>query len=730
MLPGQTPELSADEPISFNADEGLLIATGNAVFNDENTTVEAEVIRYSRDNEQIEAVGNVRVTRKGLRLLAEQITYDASTKAFSATNFRAGYPPLFIEGDYFAGNLDQVDFSRVSVYFREPVQSAPKVSVREGSWRVDEYLKGSGLSINAFGGIGIPLPGITYTFGKPTIEIEASVGFRNKLGAYAQSHLLYPLSQSLAAGANFDIYSRRGVLIGPAFRYERPDGLVSAFLNSGWIHDHSFNDRDVDILGNRIEQDRGFADFGLMARDETAILQFQARGTFLSDSEVLRDYRTERYADRYQPDTFAEFTWQQSNFILNLFARSQINDYYTMVERLPELRAEWLPKELGKTGVYLQATASATRYRLASAFIPGISFPPAPLGIGRSDIPPPPTTLPPRPPLEILNQIRESLGLPPLASLPYEDSGRSLLRGQFHNRLDTTATLTRPFHGQGGTSLILRAGTRWTHYEQEGSDLQDERFMAELGFDLSQTLARTYSVDWERFNIERLRHQSTLFLKVRWHPWEEEKLNAPVLDAYQYRARPPLLDLADIWYIDQLRDWNVVRLGWEHRLLAATGESAFRDYLSLNFYQDFLLSADDNEEEIDAFYTQIAFDPVPWFRMELSHKYLPEDLSTEAYFLRTILRSSDLWSLGLQVEYLEGAIEQYELDARYRLSEDIGLLGSWHYDSRLNSLTEQRYGVTRRFGNVWQFELYITLTDENEREDDFSIGARLNWLSF
>jgi lipopolysaccharide assembly outer membrane protein LptD (OstA) len=740
LLIGQTPELSADSPISFNADDGLLIATGNAVFNDENTTVEADVIRYSRENEQIEAVGNVRVTRMGLRLLAQQITYDARTKAFSATNFRAGYPPLFIEGDYFAGNLDQVDFSRVSVYFREPVQSAPKLSVREGSWLVDEYLKGSGISIKALGGIGLPLPGITYTFGKPTIEVDASIGYRNQLGAYAQSYWLYPFSQSWAAGTNFDIYSRRGVLIGPAFRYEQPDGRVSGFLNSGWIHDHSSEYRGDDILGNRIEQDRGFADFGLAARDESGSLQFQARGTLLSDSEVMRDFRSDLYNDRYQPDTFAEFTWQQSNFLLNVIARSQINDYYTMVERLPEVRAEWLPKELGKTGFYLQATASATRYRLASAFIPGISFPSAPLGLGRSfpppfspaDIPAVPDFLPPPPPQEILDQIRDSLAGrdPDFSPRNPRQVERSLLREPFHNRLDATATLTRPFYGPVGTSLILRAGTRWTHYEQEGSSQRDERFMGELGFDLSQTLARTFSVDWERFNIERLRHESTLFLKYRWHPWDEEKLDAPLLDVYQYSARPPLLDLADIWYIDQLRDWSVARLGWEHRLLAAEAGSAYRDFLSLSFYQDFLLSADESEEEWDAFYTQLAFNPVPWFSMQLSHKYIPEDTRTEAYFLRTILRSSDLWSLGLQIEYLEGAIEQYELDGRYRLTEDIGLLASWHYDSRLNAWTEQRYGLTRRFGNVWQLELYITLTDENEREDDFSVGARLNWLSF
>jgi hypothetical protein len=476
LLIGQTPELSADSPISFNADDGLLIATGNAVFTDENTTVEADVIRYSRENEQIEAVGNVRVTRTGLRLLAQQITYDARTKAFSATNFRAGYPPLFIEGDYFAGNLDQVDFSRVSVYFREPVQSAPKLSVREGSWLVDEYLKGSGISIKALGGIGLPLPGITYTFGKPTIEVDASIGYRNQLGVPTRNPTGYiPSASHGPPGPILTSIPAAASSLGLLSAMSNPMAGSPAFSTQDGSTTIPRSTVDDDILGNRIEQDRGFVDFGLAARDESGSLQFQARGTLLSDSEVMRDFRSDLYNDRYQPDTFAEFTWQQSNFLLNVIARSQINDYYTMVERLPEVRAEWLPKELGKTGLYLQATASATRYRLASAFIPGISFPSAPLGLGRSfgpsfspsDIPAVPDFLPPPPPQEILDQIRDSLAGrdPDFSPRDPRQVERSLLREPFHNRLDATATLTRPFYGPAGTSLILRAGTRWTHYE-------------------------------------------------------------------------------------------------------------------------------------------------------------------------------------------------------------------------------------------------------------------------
>ncbi|MFO7725693.1 MAG: hypothetical protein R6V45_09105, partial [Oceanipulchritudo sp.] len=91
--PGQAPELSAEQPIAYSEETGLLIASENAVYRDENTTVEADEIRYNRNDEQIEARGNVRVTRVGLRLLARELTYNTAARSFSATGFRVGYPP-------------------------------------------------------------------------------------------------------------------------------------------------------------------------------------------------------------------------------------------------------------------------------------------------------------------------------------------------------------------------------------------------------------------------------------------------------------------------------------------------------------------------------------------------------------------------------------------------------------------------------------------------------------
>ncbi|HKJ91053.1 MAG TPA: hypothetical protein VJ960_07970, partial [Oceanipulchritudo sp.] len=422
----QSPELSADEPIAYSEETGLLIASDNAVYRDENTTVEADEIRYNRNEEQIEARGNVRVTRMGLRLLARELTYNTAARSFSATGFRVGYPPLFIEGESFSGNLDAIDFESISLYFREPVERAPRLSVAHGTWVADEYLRGRGLSIETIGNLSLPLPGFTYAFGQPTIDVDASVGYRNNLGVFAQSFWLYPFGEDLSLGGNLDFYSERGILFGPAAVWSSPDDLFEASLNTGWIHDHSSPERGDDILGNRIDQSRGFAEARLAARNGEGTLQLQARSLYLSDSEVMRDFREDQYFDSYHPDTHLDFTWQSGTFLLNTFARSQINDGYRVVERLPEIHAEWLPGELGSTGLVLQAQATATRYRTYANDLPQIAFPSGPLGLppmNFRDIPPPPS-FPPPPPPPFLPSPPSDLPLPePSPSEPDPDPG-------------------------------------------------------------------------------------------------------------------------------------------------------------------------------------------------------------------------------------------------------------------------------------------------------------------
>ena len=598
-----------------------------------------------------------------------------------------------------------MDFSKVTLYFREPVQDSPRLEMRQGTYRSEESVSGSGLRLNTFGGLKLPLPAIEYTFGAPSIDFDTTLGFRNSLGLYARTRTLYPVNRRLAFGGNLDLFSRRGILVGPALDWKRPDGSLSISIDTGWIHDGDSDERGVDLLGQPIDADRGFAELVIRA-NQGGEFQAQARSSYISDSELYRDFRREDYFETFQPDSFLDLTWQSGNFLFNAFARRQVNDHYGMVERLPELRAEWLPSPLGESGFYIQGAAGATRYRnVEIADLPlAIRFPGGPLGLDMRN----PTT---------------GTGWPDMVEAPY------------HNRLDGSFTLTRPVSGPSGIQLVWRAGGRLTEYTRtssvDGPISSASRWMGELGVDLSRSMARTYVLDRPQWDINRLQHVSRVSVKYRWHPGDADSDTAiPDIDDYIYIARRPVLDLSDITHTDSLQEWNVARLGWENRFRVAGEDGVFRDYLSLNLFQDLDLGAGKGEEDWDALYAEIDYQPFPWLELQWRQKVQTGQRTNEAAYLRAILSSADLWSLTFQAEYLRGGIEQYDLQAAYRLTENIGLLGYWHYDADLGTVTRQQYGISRRFANVWQMQLYVAFNNENNREDDFSVGMRWIWLSF
>jgi hypothetical protein len=231
--------------------------------------------------------------------------------------------------------------------------------------------------------------------------------------------------------------------------------------------------------------------------------------------------------------------------------------------------------------------------------------------------------------------------------------------------------------------------------------------------------------------MERLRHVTRFNVQYRWHPGGGDSMDAiPPYDRYSYSSRRPVLNLADLSHVDGLQDWSIARFGWENRIMVAEEDAPFRDFLSFNIYQDLLFSAEPGKDNWDTLYSEADFTPFSWLSLKWRQKFLTEELEAEANYISATISSADLWTVTFQAEYLRGAIEQYDVAGYYRISENLGLLGYWHYDARLSSWTRQQYGFSRRFGNVWQLETYIAFNEENHREDDFRVGMRLVWLSF
>ena len=79
----------------------------------------------------------------------------------------------------------------------------------------------------------------------------------------------------------------------------------------------------------------------------------------LSDADVLEDFFRNDFENEVQPRSFLHVQRYDPRFMLNLDVRKRFNDFYAVVERLPEVSVEFPLQRLGRSRFYYEGTTSA-----------------------------------------------------------------------------------------------------------------------------------------------------------------------------------------------------------------------------------------------------------------------------------------------------------------------------------------------------------------------------------
>ncbi len=373
-LPAQEirPEVAAQHQLTAKhqvtdpvTGEYVLTGTPRLVYGD--ALLEADEIRFDLKTKTATARGNARLTRGAQRLLADQIVYRLNEKTFAVTGMKLGEFPLYASGTDVSGTFSEITLNNAVLTYHEPDLVGPVLKANRLIYRPKQSFRAE----NARIGVGpfLPFRFITYeqNLDQPLFSfLDATVGYRGNLGAYAGIGTRLPVASGVQAGGDLSLYTKRGFLVGPAARYHRAEGdqTYSGELKTGYIHD--YGERLTDILRQPISKDRGYVEWTHRQRfSETLTLNGQF--AYWSDSEITRDFRPQEFYPVQQPDTFLEAAHTGNNLIVSAFLRAQPNSYYRVQQRLPEVRFDLLPSAL-PLGFYQQAQASAAALREDALF--------------------------------------------------------------------------------------------------------------------------------------------------------------------------------------------------------------------------------------------------------------------------------------------------------------------------------------------------------------------------
>ena len=417
-----------------------------------------------------------------------------------------------------------------------------------------------------------------------------------------------------------DFYSKRGFGGGAALETTTQNTRTDAFV-------YGIRDKDVKKRKARMKFPEDRYDLWVSHLNHiTPRLDFRGHFEKLSDIDFLHDFFRTREDIDPQPTSFGSLEYQFDRLSLALYVRPRVNDFFSVVEKLPEIRLDVPRQELFK-GLYYQGEMSLNYMRM---------------------------------------KWRDH-------HYPRSKGGNNIKDYQSF-RFDSLNMFYYPFK-VSKINFIPRAGVRFTGYSKSSKQKIDNDMLinyAKVDNPYVDDPSAITNYDSKGGGQFRVAAEFGLEVNTKFHRnwsdvksafWELDGLRHVVVPYVNYNFIPkPTVDRKKLYYfddIDRIEEQNFVRVGVKNRLQTrrgAYGAQEIYDWASIEHYIDFHFN-NTNGDGMGNFGTKIHFQPFA----ELS------------------------FDTDLLINMGDSGISRFAPTLEYAINEDWKLRGGYYYQ---NSYTE------------------------------------------
>jgi LPS-assembly protein len=444
----------------------LLAAAGHSII------VDGDKVEYLQEEGQISAEGNVSIQYGDTVLKCDKITINTKTRiALCEGNVRIEHPRGVLEGEHIRYDLANKEGEIVGADLKafpwfatagETGKVGPNEYVLKNGYitTCDEdephyHLKAK--EIRVFPNDKIIAKNVVYYIGKtpvlwvpyyyqPNIEMKAKVqfvpGLTSDWGYFLLSSWRFHVKGNTKVDIVSDYRTKKGFAFGGNLYYDLDDtgieGLGKGLLRGYFIDQNGFGTYDPSEFRDEGTEQRWRRRIQWKHRlnfDErtVGIMEFNK----LSDEHVLKDYFYNEYEENNPvPPNYISVINTMPNYSFALEAQKRFNDFYTVTQRLPEVKLDIFDQRLWDTPVYYGSASSFTYFEKEYAFL---SSPPE--KVGRADT---------------YQKISYATGIGPVSIVPYgtlqgtvysrtKDQSQAAVRGTFGGGVDTFVRFNRVF---------------------------------------------------------------------------------------------------------------------------------------------------------------------------------------------------------------------------------------------------------------------------------------------
>ena len=700
---GEHIETNADK-LDYDRSSGWIKATGNVVIRKGSKELRADYVRINVKTEDAYAFGNVIFKRPGTVWTGKRLHYNFRTRMGDTGDFVSDTKPFHMiskKSQKVSGNMYVLHDAMITSCTNKHPHCHYHVRAGKVTVVPDEYLRARSV-VWYFG--RVPVMYIPYWYR----DMEGDFGFRfypghnSRMGTFLLSSYKYRLNPVVSGRTHLDYRSKRGVAMGQDFKWFQAESRQSGDLSLYYLDDQEPVEENGDPEAADVDNER-YRVRVRHTRDITDRDYLLLQAHYLSDVDILSDFFDDEYREGTQPDNYLLYTHRGDRFVGNALLQSRLNDFYTEVNRLPDISVDFMPQQMGNSPFYYEG-------RTAAAFL----------------------------------------------EKAYDDSATNKEDYSVF-RIDSSHTVYRPSRHFGFLNLIPRAGYRGTYYSQTRE--------TQTSIEVSHSLVTNIVVNaaGNTNAVERLASETNRVSAIvergmdfrsafelgleasfkAFRTWNDafiplRHIVEPYAD-YTFAPEPTLLLETNYRMdeADELDEDHSVKIGLRNKLQSKRNEQPF-DLVDVDVYAMCRVEPEEDESVLDGLFLDAELRPSRRLMIDLDSVYDFDESIVETFNTRVILTESNVWKADLEYRFRDDGTDG---DSSSLFAGDLTLFPKrdWTYnvyaryefeDSRLE---EEGGYIQRNFGCmavrmlVGLIPAYTTSTGI-ERDDEWTLMLEF-WLT-
>jgi len=655
----KVPVKCTGESIIYNKEERTISGKGNVEVSYKDSYLRADKAVVNIDTKDVNAEGNVVISDGTNIYTGSKLHYNMNTGKGTVDGIMTSFWPWFAKGDY--GNRISKDVYYVkNGYITTCSYEKPHYKIKAKDIYIYPKDKVVAKDIIFYWG-DVPLfywPRYTKSLKDKRSPWTVVPGRDSKLGAFLL--IGYSMWWDNFLGGKFeptvrtDWYEKRGLGTGVSGKYSYKDKIRS-FIQSYVINDKAYkkNGKEETKLRGRFSIDW----VQRIKQDIRAIVKISK----LSDKKIVYDFSRDEFYDNIQRENYIDISKTTSSYQLDFILKGRLNNFYNVLERLPDLSLHILQRRIGNTRFLYQGSARAGYLRKQFA-----------------------------------------------------DSSTSEDYDSF--RFDTTHQIWYPKKYFGWLNIIPSAGTRQTYYNK-GAELETKalpngkaskikkqiskdiiRSVYFAGVEFTTKICRIFNIDNSFWQIHQLRH-----------------VIEPRID-YVYKHRPTVSQ-------DELLDFgenearaNYIGLSVRNKLQTRRGDTTWNLVdllLSTNYYPQ-KFEENGAKRDFSHILGDLELRPFDWISIDMDIDFDQYDKQIDTYNTDFVMYKGDKLSLGIGYRYAQNSDKLWSSEINYIINSDWALRMRHRFKFDTGQLEEQEYII---FRDLHCWKLAVSFREYRRRDE-------------